>query len=100
MPDVHFIGKIEHVVVDSYTEVSLTYAFVPGSAAWLLKSGKAFGETHSVVRTEMDSLTLDYPLDAHYETSSSEGWPFFVCEVRVIRAFPAVIRLQYCVNNN
>ena len=81
MPDVHFIGKIEHVVVDSYTEVSLTYAFVPGSAAWLLKSGKAFGETHSVVRTEMDCLTLDYPIDAHYETSSSEGWPFFVCEV-------------------
>ena len=88
MPDVHFIGTIENAAIEGFTEVSLTYAFVPGSRACLLKSGRCFGETHSVVRTEMDCLTLDYPLDAHYETSSSEGLPFFVCEVRLITVFP------------
>lgn len=81
MPDVHFIGEIVHAAVDDYSHVSVTYAFVPGSAAWYLKGGDSFGETHAAVQTAHDCLMLNYPLDAHFDASSSEGWPFFVCEV-------------------
>jgi Ciliary basal body-associated, B9 protein len=82
MPDVHFIGEIQYVTVDSFSQVSLTFAFVPGSLAWYLKGGACHGETHTAIRGEQDCLTLNYPLDAHYDASSAEGWPFFVCEVR------------------
>lgn len=81
MPDVHFIGDIEYVAADNYSRVSLTYAFVPGSSAWYLKAGSSFGETHTSILTEQDSLIFNYPFDAHFDASSAEGWPFFVCEV-------------------
>jgi hypothetical protein len=83
MPDVHFIGELTHVANDDYTEVSVTFALVPGSSAWFLKEGSAYGETHSVKSSQKDCLILNYPLDAHYEITSSEGWPFLVCEVDV-----------------
>ena len=81
MPDVHFVGEIKYAVIDNYSHISVTYAFVPGSSAWFLKAGKSFGETHTTAATEQDDLTFNYPLDAHFDTSSAEGWPFFVCEV-------------------
>lgn len=81
MPDVHFIGDLTHVANDDYNEVSVTFALVPGSSAWFLKEGIGYGETHSIKSSQKDCLILNYPLDAHYEITSSEGWPFLVCEV-------------------
>jgi hypothetical protein len=81
MPDVHFIGEIEDAANEDFSLVSVTFAFVPGSSAWFLKGGVSYGETHAVLSSPQDCLTLNYPLDVHYETSSSEGWPFFVCEL-------------------
>jgi hypothetical protein len=81
MPDIHFIGEIEYAAIDNFSQVSVTYAFVPGSSAWYLKGGRSFGETHTVMSSGQDRLTFNYPLDAHFDASSAEGWPFFVCEV-------------------
>ena len=81
MPDIHFVGEIEYAAIDSYSQISVTYAIVPGSSAWLLKGGKASGETHTTVASQRNSLIFNHPIDAHYDASSAEGWPFFVCEV-------------------
>ena len=81
MPDIHFVGEIEYAAIDSFSQISVTYAIVPGSSAWLLKGGKASGETHTTVASQRNSLIFNHPIDAHYDASSAEGWPFFVCEV-------------------
>ena len=38
------------------------------------------GETQTAV-LDSGRAVLNHPVDAHYITSSSEGWPFIVCEV-------------------
>jgi hypothetical protein len=86
MPQVHFLGEIKSCSVDIST-VSISWAVVPGNFSWFLKQGLNFGESHThVIPTTYDipnnkGNILNYPLDLEYETQSTEGWPFFVCEV-------------------
>jgi hypothetical protein len=62
---------------------------VPGSAAWFLRGGVSFGETHVGVSSLKDWTNFNYPLDCYYEALSTEGWPFLVCEVRGSRLLNA-----------
>jgi hypothetical protein len=82
MPQVHFVGEITDTIVNSYTgPVSVTYGFVPGAPAWFHQSGQNTGETQISSISDDGRAILNHPLDMHYVTSSSEGWPFLVCEV-------------------
>ena len=81
MPQVHFIGEIEEVQpAKSMDALSVTFGVAPGNGAWFLQGGDVMGETHT---SDMDEgrAVLNHPMDVHFTTSSSEGWPFFVCEV-------------------
>jgi hypothetical protein len=81
MPIVHFVGEILSVT-SSLEELSVTWAIVPGNAAWYLKRGVGSGETQTcetVVTT--GKSVIAHPVDCQYATQSSEGWPVFVCEV-------------------
>lgn len=81
MPEVHFIGNISAVRFCG-SEISVTWAILPGNRAWLNKNGMSSGETHSVVVCPATGVgLLTHPIDLHYEVSSSEGWPVFACEV-------------------
>lgn len=81
MPEVSFIGEAETVHVKcSY--VSVSWAIVPGSAAWNLYAGLSDGESQTcAVSSEIGYATLNHPIDSSFQTSSIEGWPFLVCEV-------------------
>ena len=81
MPDVYFIGELESAMTTDFTQLSVSYAFISGSPAWYLKSGNSHGETHTSVSSLQDWAVLNFPLDVHYDASSTEGWPFLVCEV-------------------
>jgi hypothetical protein len=83
MVKVHFIGEIEYCdFISANVEISVTFALVPGNAAWTKLNGRDFGETHATVVNGCEgSAILNHPIDIEYETGSSEGWPFFVCEV-------------------
>ena len=81
MPNVHFIGDIESAYV-SLSDVSITWAIVPGNASWYLKRGTSYGETHICVTSECTGKAIiSHPIDCHYDCSSTEGWPLFICEV-------------------
>ena len=81
MPNVHFVGNIEFSVV-SINEVSITYAIVPGNNAWYLKRGVSSGETHTCITSATTGKAIfSHPIDCQFDSSSTEGWPFFVCEV-------------------
>lgn len=84
MPDVHFIGELESAALTDCPQISVTFSIVPGNSAWLLKAGYSHGETQTSVVSLQDWSYLNHPLDAHYESSSAEGWPFLVCEVNFI----------------
>ena len=93
MPDVHFTGSVDNAAVEDYAEVSLTFAFVPGSAAWYFKRGRSHGETHTARSADHSNIVLNYPIDVHYDSSSAEGWPFFVCEVNTYKS-QEIVSLQ------
>mmetsp|Transcript_32388 Transcript_32388/g.54614 ORF Transcript_32388/g.54614 Transcript_32388/m.54614 type:complete len:179 (+) Transcript_32388:1206-1742(+) len=81
MPTVHFVGEIATSAVDLST-VSITWAIVPGNSAWYAKRGVSSGETHTCETCTTTGLaTICHPLDCQYETSSTEGWPLFICEI-------------------
>ena len=81
MCEVHFIGEIEFAVVDA-TNVSVTWAIVPGNIAWVVRNGLTFGETQiCTTSAETGRAVLNHPIDIHFETTSSEGWPYCMCEV-------------------
>ena len=81
MPNVHFIGDIEFASI-SASDVSVTWAIVPGNTAWYVKRGISYGETHICVTSEQTGkAVISHPLDCHYDCSSTEGWPLFICEV-------------------
>ena len=81
MPNVHFIGDIEFASI-STSDVSVTWAIVPGNTAWYLKRGISYGETHICVTSEQTGkAVISHPIDCHYDCSSTEGWPMFICEV-------------------
>lgn len=93
MPEVNFIGTIQSVSAN-LKGCSLTWSVIPGNHGWLLKNGKAHGETHSAFHSHFLSFfpsstfnsngffTISHPFDIHYSTSTSDGWPLFVCEVK------------------
>ena len=81
MPDVHFVGELESATLTDCPQISVTFAIVPGNGGWLLKAGHSHGETQTSVVSLQDWSYLNHPLDAHYESSNAEGWPFLVCEV-------------------
>ena len=81
MPDVHFVGELESAALTDCPQISVTFAIIPGNGGWLLKAGHSHGETQTSVISLQDWSYLNHPLDAHYESSSAEGWPFLVCEV-------------------
>ena len=81
MPEVSFIGSIDSTCCKSEV-VSVTWGIVPGSSAWSLRSGEDVGESQSALFDEgLGRAVLNHPIDVVYETSSTEGWPFIVCEV-------------------
>lgn len=81
MPEVNFVGEIEYACVKCPI-ISITWAIVPGNIAWNSYSGSEHGETQSsITAEEYGRATLNHPIDAYYNTSSSEGWPFLVCEI-------------------
>ena len=82
MPSVNFVGEIISAFADCSSTLSLSWGILPGNRGWTLRSGDACGETQvGSVQDNSDSVTLNHPIDAYYETSSSEGWPFLVVEV-------------------
>lgn len=82
MPSVNFVGEIQSAFADCSGTLSLSWGILPGNRAWTLRSGEGSGETQvGCVQDNSDSVTLNHPIDAYYETSSSEGWPFLVVEV-------------------
>lgn len=84
MPVVNFVGEIVASFVDA-PEVSVTWAIVPGNSAWYLKRGVGSGETHTCeTSSTCGKATICHPIDCQYTTSSSEGWPLFVCEVSTV----------------
>uniref|UniRef100_A0A7S3M057 B9 domain-containing protein 2 n=1 Tax=Spumella elongata TaxID=89044 RepID=A0A7S3M057_9STRA len=81
MPTVNFVGEIASSVVD-VEEISVTWAIVPGNSAWYLKRGASSGETHTCQSSStVGTSTISHPIDCQFASSSSEGWPIFVCEV-------------------
>eukprot|EP01038_Epipyxis_sp_PR26KG_P012319 gene12319-16523_t len=81
MPDVYFIGEISHTESISTSAISVTWAIVPGNTDWNLKSGISFGETQTCLKSDSNESVLNHPIDLHFHTSSSEGWPVIVYEV-------------------
>lgn len=87
MPQVHFVGEITSCHLPENTSISVSWAVVPGNFSWFLKAGDNAGETQSHIFSQIHSVPnhtgniLNHPLDIYYETASTEGWPFFVCEV-------------------
>lgn len=81
MPQVHFVGEIKKVAPNSNLDcLSMTFGVAPGNGSWFTVGGEVMGETQMCDLTE-GIATLNHPVDVHFTTSSSEGWPFFVCEV-------------------
>ncbi|KAJ1430984.1 B9 domain-containing protein [Ochromonadaceae sp. CCMP2298] len=81
MPTVNFVGDISFSTV-SISSVSVTWAIVPGNAAWYLKRGLGSGETHTCETCwSSGKAIMGHPIDCQYETSTVEGWPLFVCEI-------------------
>jgi len=83
MPTANFVGTIDtcDVLQPGADQLSLTFGLVPGNRAWSLRNGLGSGETQISSVSENGLATLNHPVDAYYETSTVEGWPFFVCEV-------------------
>lgn len=81
MPTVNFVGQLESAAADNVSMLSVTWALVPGNRAWSVHAGQASGETQISASGVSGFAPLNHPLDVYYETSSSEGWPFLVCEV-------------------
>lgn len=54
---------------------------MPGNQAWLLRNGNDFGETHVSETAVSGETVFNHPLEIQYETTSTEGWPVFVCEI-------------------
>lgn len=81
MPSVNFCGTIDSVAVDFAESVSLTWGLLPGNAGWSLRNGEATGETQVSACAENGVAVLNHPIDALYETTTVEGWPFIVVEV-------------------
>jgi hypothetical protein len=82
MADVYIVGEIEYAAAE-YECVSATWALVPGNAAWTVREGLVCGETQTCLQGVDGRLLFNHPIDVQFETLSSEGWPFFVCEVRI-----------------
>jgi hypothetical protein len=71
MPNVHFIGDIEFASI-STSDVSVTWAIVPGNTAWYLKRGISYGETQTCVTSELTGKNvISHPIDCHYDCSST-----------------------------
>ena len=81
MPSVNFVGEIESAYADEAATISINWGILPGNRAWTLRSGEATGETHVATGEDGGSIPLNHPVDCFYETSSTEGWPFFIVEV-------------------
>ncbi len=82
MPHAFFLGEIEKAeLFKGSGAISLSYAVVPGNAGWSLKDGNINGETHINESESIHGGVLNHPIDWHYITSTSEGWPFLVVEV-------------------
>lgn len=81
MPNVNFVGTIENASIDFVEQLSLTWGIIPGNAGWSLRKGDSAGETQISASGENGVAILNHPIDAFYETTTAEGWPFIVCEV-------------------
>jgi B9 domain-containing protein 2 len=82
MPEVHFVGEISTCSLNELSgPLSVSYGVVPGNGAWSLSGGNNSGETQISVDRINEMGLFSHPLDMHYATASSEGWPFFVVEV-------------------
>ena len=81
MPTVNFVGEVECATSELAETLCLSWGILPGSRAWTLKSGECSGETH-ITDTGKDGFAiLNHPIDAYYQTTSGEGWPFLVVEI-------------------
>lgn len=84
MAEVHFVGELQHAIVDNSQCVAVSWSIVPGNSGWSVRSGLSFGETHAAeVGFEHGRAVFNHPIDLQFDTSTSEGWPFFICEVRL-----------------
>jgi hypothetical protein len=82
MPSVNFVGEIESAFADCSGALALSWGILPGNRAWTLRAGECSGETQVGISHDItDSVALNHPIDAYYETTSCEGWPFIVVEV-------------------
>lgn len=85
MPNSYFVGEIDKVFIDG-NFVSVTFSIIPGNGNWNVRGGLTSGETATAQISDSEGYgILNHPLDIHYETSSSEGWPCLVVEVRLRR---------------
>jgi hypothetical protein len=95
MADVYFVGEIEYAAVE-FDCVSITWAVVPGNVAWSLREGLVCGETQTGMQGVDGRSIFNHPIDVQFETLSSEGWPFFVCEVPMFAGLVSCVELTLC----
>ena len=80
MPEVHFVGEVASADIEDGF-FSVTWAIVPGNAAWSLTRGISAGETQSGGSCDKCGCLLNHPIDVNFESASAEGCPVFICEV-------------------
>lgn len=83
MPKLHLLGDIQFTMgCDTAGLISLTWAVVTGNDEWRLIEGSSGGETHSSSVCDITGKAIiNHPIDIHYDSPTTEGWPTFVCEL-------------------
>ena len=80
MPEVFILGEIVNALDIGVSSVSVTWTIITGNSCWNIIEGATHGETQ-ICNIANGKFSLNHPIDIFYDTSSSEGWPFIVCEV-------------------
>eukprot|EP01029_Cantina_marsupialis_P008652 TRINITY_DN2040_c0_g1_i2.p1 TRINITY_DN2040_c0_g1~~TRINITY_DN2040_c0_g1_i2.p1 ORF type:complete len:218 (+),score=26.87 TRINITY_DN2040_c0_g1_i2:312-965(+) len=91
-PELFIMGDILSGT-DFGTAVACKFNIVAGSN-WTLLSGEIEGQTHSCV-PQRDSVIFSHPLDAHFTTTSMEGWPKIKFEVLKLNKYGRSETLGY-----
>lgn len=87
-PEVHFIG-----------EVKFGLGFGPGvSCKWRIDHGKYWGvlegamegHTQTSYGPEGSAAIWEHPFDAHYQTTSMQGWPKFMIQIQQLDSYGQV----------
>jgi hypothetical protein len=81
MPTAALQGTIDSASLDFLDALSVTWGLVPGNSGWSLRNGEGAGETQICSVGDNGVAVLNHPIDAFYDATTTEGWPFIVVEV-------------------